>query len=243
MAFQPQGAAGARLSSRRVISVFAGVFAAAAIVSVAAVLIAAPLGSRTCPQGFICQKPPTAPPLQASTTFTGALGWRAEYDPQHATPATADVKGNQLLLHESDAQDKDWGATPGSHVIAVLVHAYPSTRFSAQAAMQNLANGISANLVGATTAPNSDQMFGNPVLGFHPARGEVLEGSTQTPQGPGGLLKAAIMSASSGGVTIAAAVVYPVQQGQSQQTNPDLFLDQFGDQVLSTIRFPSDGRE
>jgi hypothetical protein len=218
------------------------VFVAAAVVSVAAVLLAAPLGSRTCPQGFICQKPPTAPPLQASTTFTGGLGWRAEYDLQQATPATADVKGNELLLHESDAQDKHWGASPGSHVIAVIVHAYPTSQYSAQSAMHSLANGIASSLVGATAAPNSDQMFENPALGFHPAQGEVLEGSSQTPQGPGGLLKASILSASSGGVTIAAAVVYPVQQGQSQQTNPDRFLDQFGDQVLGTIRFPSDGR-
>lgn len=239
--FQPQGAAGTRLSSRRVLGVFGGVFAAAAIVSVAAVLITAPLGSRGCPQGFVCQNPPTAPPLHASSTFTGALGWRAEYDPHTATPSKADVKGNQLLLHESNAEDKNWGASPASNVIAVLVHAYPTTQYSAQVAMQNLANGIESELVGATTAPNSDQMFGSPVLGFHPARGEVVEGSARTPQGPGGLLKAAILSASSGGVTIAAAVVYPVQQGQSQQTNPDQLLDQFGDQVLNTIRFPSDG--
>ncbi len=79
--FMPQGAAGARLSSRRVIGVFAGVFAAAAIVAAVLVLISAPLGSRACAQGFICHKPPTARPLQALTTFSGALGWRVEYDP------------------------------------------------------------------------------------------------------------------------------------------------------------------
>jgi len=152
------------------------------------------------------------------------------------------VRGNELLLHESDVQDKHWGVSAASHVIAVIVHAYPTSQYSARSAMQSLASGIASSLVGATAAPNSDAMFENPALGFHAARGEVLEGSTQTPQGPGGLMKAAILSASSGGVTIAAAVVYPVQQGQSQQTNPDGFLDAFGDQVLATIRFPSDGR-
>jgi len=237
--FMPRGAAGTRLSSRRVIGVFVGVFAAAAIVAGLVVVLAAPLGSRNCPQGFVCHKPPTAPPLRALTTFTGALHWRVEYDSQMATPAS--TSGNQIVLRESDAQDKLWGASPGSQIIDVEVRASPSNQTSPQAAMQSLASGIASNLVGAETAPTSDQMFGQPVLGFHPAQGEVLEGNQQTPQGPGGLIKVAVLSAASGGVTIAAAVVFPVQKGQTQQDNPDRPLDQFGDQILETVRFPDDG--
>ena len=237
--FMPRGAAGTRLSSRRVIGVFVGVFAAAAIVAGLVVVLAAPLGSRNCPQGFVCHKPPTAPPLRALTTFTGALHWRVEYDSQMATPAS--TSGNQIVLRESDAQDKLWGASPGSQIINVELRASPSNQTSPQAAMQSLASGIASNLVGAETAPTSDQMFGQPVLGFHPAQGEVLEGNQQTPQGPGGLIKVAVLSAASGGVTIAAAVVFPVQKGQTQQDNPDRPLDQFGDQILETVRFPDDG--
>ena len=237
--FMPRGAAGTRLSSRRVIGVFVGVFVAAAIVAGLVVVLAAPLGSRSCPQGFVCHKPPTAPPLRALTTFTGALHWRVEYDSQMATPAS--TSGNQIVLRESDAQDKLWGASPGSRIINVELRASPSSQTSPQTAMQSLASGIASNLVGAETAPNSDQMFGQPVLGFHPAQGEVLEGDLQTPQGPGGLIKVAVLSASSGGVTIAAAVVFPVQKGQTQQDNPDRPLDQFGDQILETVRFPTDG--
>jgi pSer/pThr/pTyr-binding forkhead associated (FHA) protein len=237
--FMPRGAAGTRLSSRRVIGVFVGVFATAAIVAGLVVVLAAPLGSRNCPQGFVCHKPPTAPPLRALATFTGGLHWRVEYDSQMATPAS--TSGNQIILRESDAQDKLWGASPGSQIINVELRASPSNQTSPQAAMQSLASGIASKLVGAETAPTSDQMFGQPVLGFHPAQGEVLEGSQQTPQGPGGLIKVAVLSASSGGVTIAAAVVFPVQKGQSQQDNPDRPLDQFGDQILETVRFPNDG--
>jgi pSer/pThr/pTyr-binding forkhead associated (FHA) protein len=239
--FMPRGAAGTRLSSRRVIGVFVAVFIASAIIAAAVVLLAAPLGSRSCPQGFICHKPPTAPPLRELTTFAGALHWQVEYDSQVATPTSANVSSNELVLRESNAQDKLWGASPGSELIAVVFRAAPSSQTSPHAAVQNLASSIASHLVGAATAPNSDQMFGQPVLGFHAAQGEVLEGNQQTPQGPGGLTKVAVVAAASGGVTIAAAVVFPVQKGQTQQNNPDRPLDQFGDQILETVRFPSDG--
>jgi pSer/pThr/pTyr-binding forkhead associated (FHA) protein len=239
--FVPRGAAGTRLSSRRVIGVFVGVFVASAIIAAAVVLLAAPLGSRSCPQGFVCHKPPTAPPLRELTRFTGALRWQVEYDSQVATPTLANVSSNELVLRESNAQDKLWGASPGSALIAVVLRAAPSSQSSPHAAVQSLASSIASHLVGAATAPNSDQMFGQPVLGFHAAQGEVLEGNQQTPQGPGGLTKVAVLAAASGGVTIAAAVVFPVQKGQTQQNNPDRPLDQFGDQILETVRFPSDG--
>jgi FHA domain len=242
--FQPRGSASARLSSHRgrVVGLFAAVFVAAAAVAVAAVVLAAPLGSRQCPSGFVCHPPPTAPPLHAVAAFTGALGWRVEYDPQIAQPKTANARANQLVLEENDAYNREaLGASPGSRLIAVLVRGFRASQMSPQAAVQSTASSVDSNLVGTVTAPSSDQLFGNPVLGFHPAVGEALEGNVRSPQGPGPLVKLAVMSASSGGVTIALAVVYPVQHGQSQQENPDRAFDQFGDQVLETIRFPSDG--
>lgn len=239
--FVPQGAAGTRLSSRRVIGVFGTVFASAVTLAVAAVLLGAPLGSRTCPKGFICHKPPTAPPLRALTTFTGSLGWRAEYDAQLATPARADVSGNQLVLRDTPAEDRLLGASPGSNAIGIWLRAYPARQVSAQAALQSMAGTLDSVLVGASAAPSSDQLFGIPVLGFHRAAGEVLEGDARTPQGPGPLVKVAVLAASSGAVTVVAGIFYPVRQGQSQATNPDTPLDTFADQVLETVRFPSDG--
>jgi pSer/pThr/pTyr-binding forkhead associated (FHA) protein len=240
-AFEPQGAAGARLSSRRLTAAFAAVFALAAAAAAAAVFLTAPLGSRQCPQGFVCHKPPAAPALHALSTFRGSLGWGTEYDPQLATPVTQNVAGNQLTLRESNAQDRVWGANPGSQIIAVVLRAFSARKVSPQAGMQNLLGSLGSQLVGAAAAPSSDQIFANPVLGLHPAQGQVVEGNLKTAQGPGGLVKLAVLGASSGGVTIAAAVVYPVQQGQSQQNNPDQPLDTFGDQILETVRFPSDG--
>jgi pSer/pThr/pTyr-binding forkhead associated (FHA) protein len=239
--FVPRGAAHARLSSRRVLAVFASVFAASAIIGVVVVVVAAPLKSRACPSGFVCHNPPTAAPLHALATFAGGLHWRVEYDSLMATPASASASGNRLVLRESDAQDKLWNASPGAGIINVELRAFPSSQDSPHAAMQSLASSIASNLVGAETAPDSDQMFGQPVLGFHTAQGEVLEGNLRTPQGPGELLKLAVLSAASGGVTVAAAVVFPVQKGQTQRNNPDRPLDQFGDQILQTVRFPSDG--
>jgi pSer/pThr/pTyr-binding forkhead associated (FHA) protein len=240
-AFQPQGQAGARLSSRAVIGAFAAVFAASAIIATVAVLLASPLGSRLCPQGFTCHRPPTTPPLRALSTFTGSLGWRVEYDSKAAAPVGGSPSANLLLLHETDAQDRALGAKPGSNLIGVVVHAYPAAQVSAQGAMQSMASTLDSRLLGTIAAPSSDQMFASPVLGLHPAQGVVLEGNAQTPQGPGGLLKIAVLAASSGGVTIAAGVIYQVLQGQRQANNPDQPLDQFGDTVLETVRFPSDG--
>jgi hypothetical protein len=240
-AFAPQGAAHARLGSRRLILAFASVFVAALIIAVAAVALVTPPGTRTCPNGFVCSKPTTAPPLRALATFQGALGWHAEYDSQLLTATTASVSGNQLVLHESDHQDRTWSLAPGSDLIGIEVRAFPAAQVSAQAAMKNLAGALSSDLIGAEAAPSSDQMFGSPALGFHPGVGEVLEGSAQTPQGPGGLVKVATLAASSGDVTIVTGVVYDVQRAQDQQSNPDRVLDQLGDQVIETIRFPSDG--
>jgi pSer/pThr/pTyr-binding forkhead associated (FHA) protein len=241
--YVPQGAASARLSSRRgrVVGVFAAVFAVAAGVAAAAVVLLAPLGTRTCPPGFVCQKPLTAPPLRAMTTFNGSLGWRLEYDPQLAVPAKGSRSANGITLGESNLYDRALGATPGSGLLGVLVRGYRTSQLSPQAAVGQLAGTIDSRLVGTETAPSSDQLFGKPVLGFHPAVGEVLEGNAKTPQGPGQLVKLAVVSAASGGVTVAVAIVYPVQQGQTQQDNPDRPYDQFGDQILETVRFPSDG--
>jgi hypothetical protein len=240
-AFAPQGAAHARLGSHRLVLAFASVFVLALIVAVAAVALATPPGSRTCPNGFVCSKPTTAPPLHALATFRGALGWHAEYDSQLLTATTTDANGNELVLHESDRQDRSWGLGPGSDLIGIEVRAFPAGQVSAQAAMKNLAGALSSDLIGAATAPSSDQMFGSPALGFHAGVGEVLEGNAQTPQGPGGLIKVATLAAGSGNVTIVAGVVYSVQRAQDQQSNPDRVLDELGDQVIETIRFPSDG--
>lgn len=206
-AFEPQGAAGARLSSRRLVAAFAAVFGIATVAAAAAVILVAPLGSRACPDGFVCHKPPTAPALHRLTAFRGSLGWRTEYDPQTATPVTENVAANQLTLRESDSQDRAWGANPGSGLIAVVFRAYSARTVSPQAAMQNLVGSLSSQFVGATPAPSSDQMFASPVLGLHPARGEVLEGNLRTSQGPGQLVKLAVLAASSGGVKIGRAHV------------------------------------
>jgi pSer/pThr/pTyr-binding forkhead associated (FHA) protein len=240
-AFAPQGAARARLGSRRLILAFASVFVAAMIVGVAAVVLATPPGSRTCPTGFVCLKPTTGPPLQALATFRGALGWRAEYDPQLLQASTTNATGNELVLHESDHQDHNWGLAPGSDLIGIEVRAFAADQVSAATAMKSLGSSLSSQLIGAATAPNSDQMFDSPALGFHSGVGEVLEGNAQTPQGPGGLVKVATLAATSGNVTIAAGVVYSVQRAQNQQSNPDRVLDELGDQVIETVRFPSDG--
>jgi hypothetical protein len=221
--------------------VFAAVFALASAAAVAVVVLVAPLGTRTCPSGFVCQKPLTAPPLRAQRTFTGSLGWRVVYDASSAVPATVNAAGNEFALHESTAFDRHVLGNSGSPIIAVLVRGYRSTQVSPRAAMHSLASTIESHLIGTATAPSSDQLFGRPVLGFHPAIGEVLEGNAQTPQGPGPLIKLAVVSAASGGVTVVMAIVYPVQVGASQGSNPDRPLDTFGDQILGTVRFPSDG--
>jgi hypothetical protein len=221
--------------------VFAGVFATAAIGAVAAVVLLAPLGTRSCPSGFVCQKPLTAPPLRALRTFTGSLGWRVEYDADLAVPVTVNAASNEFALNESSSWDRHHLGHSGSPIIGVLIRGFRAAQVSPHAAMDQLAGLIDSKLVGTATAPESDQIFARPVLGFHPAVGEVLEGNTQTPQGPGPLIKLAVMAASSGGVTVALALVYPVQQGDVQQVNPDQPFDAFGDQVLGTVRFPSDG--
>ncbi len=242
--FVPQGAAVARLSSHRgrVVGLFAAAFVASTAVAVAVVLLAAPLGSRSCPEGFICHPPPSTPPLHSATTFTGSLGWHIEYDPQLAKATTANAAGNEVVLNETSMYDQHvLGTASNSNLIGIFVRAYPSSRTSPAAAENALKSDLSAHLVGSVTAPSSDQFFTRPALGFHPAVGEVLEGNAQTPQGPGPLVKVAVMSAASGGVTIALGIAYPVQRGQSPGENPDRAFDAFGDQLLGTVRFPGDG--
>jgi pSer/pThr/pTyr-binding forkhead associated (FHA) protein len=241
--FLPQGAAGTRLSSRRgrVIGLFAAVFVASAVIAVAVVVLAAPLGSRSCPDGFICHPPPTAPPLQAATTFTGALGWHVEYDTQRAKTAEVNAAGNELILQDSNAFDHLLGAAPNSNLIRVVLRGYPSSRTSPTAAENGLISEFASHLVGTATAPSSDQFFTRPALGFHPAVGKVVEGNAQTPQGPGPLVKVAVMSAASGGVTIVMGIVYLIQRGQTQGENPNRPLDEFSDEVVGTVRFPGDG--
>lgn len=242
--FVPQGAAGTRISSRRgrVIGVFAAVFLAAAAAAVLVIVLAAPLGSRSCPSGFICHPPPSAPPLHAAMAFTGSLGWRVEYDPQFAKATIAKASANELVLNESNTYDKSvLGVSSDSNLIGVVIQGFRTSQTSPSAALTAMVNQLSSHLIGAATAPSSDQLFGRPALGFHPAVSEVLEGNTQTPQGPGPLVKLAVMSAASDGVTLAMGFVYPVQQGRSQQNNPDRAYDGLGDQVVGTVRFPGDG--
>ena len=242
--FQPQGAAGARLSSRRgrVVGLFAAVFAASVVIAIAVVVVAAPLGSRTCPGGFVCNPPPTTPPLHATASFTGSLGWSVEYDPKSAHPSVANASSNQLVLQETSAYDEhSLGVAANTKMIGVFVRAYRSAETSPTAAENSLANELSGHLLATTTAPDSDQFFTRPALGFHPAAGEVLEGNTQTPQGPGPLVKVAVMSAASGGVTLAVGIVYPLRRGETQSENPNRVPDAFGDEILGTVRYPGDG--
>ena len=126
-------------------------------------------------------------------------------------------------------------------MIGVFVRAYRSAETSPTAAENSLANELSGHLLATATAPGSDQLFTRPALGFHPATGEVLEGNTSTPQGPGPLVKVAVMSAASGGVTLAVGIVYPLRRGETQSENPNRAPDAFGDEIIGTVRFPGDG--
>jgi pSer/pThr/pTyr-binding forkhead associated (FHA) protein len=242
--FLPQGAAAPRLSSRRgrVVGLFAGVFVLSVIVAVAVVVLAAPLVTRTCPQGFECNPPPMTPPLHATASFTGSLGWTVEYDPQSAHTSVANASGNELVLQETSRYDeRALGVAPNSKLIGVFVRGYRTAQTSPTAAENALANELTGHLLGTDTAPTSDQLFTRPAVGFHPAVGEVLEGNTQTPQGPGPLVKVAIMSAASGGVTLAVGIVYPIRRSDTQGENPNRVPDAFGDEILGTVRFPRDG--
>ncbi len=210
--------------------------------AVAAVLLAAPLGSRTCPGGFVCNPPPTTPPLHATAVFTGSLGWSVEYDPKSAHPSVANASRNELVLQETSSYDQhSLGVPPDSKFIGVFVRAYRSAATSPTAAKNSLANEMTGHLLGTDTAPASDQLFTRPALGFHPADGEVLEGNTQTPQGPGSLVKVAVMSAASGGVTLAVGIIYTLRRGETQSDNPNRVPDAFGDEIFGTVRFPGDG--
>ena len=242
--FLPRGAAGTRLSSRRggVVGLFGAIFVASVALAVAAVLLAAPLGSRTCPGGFVCNPPPTTPPLHATASFTGSLGWSVEYDPKSAHPSVANASRNELVLQETSSYDQhSLGVPPDSNFIGVFVRAYRSGATSPTAAKKSLVNEMTGHLIGTDTAPASDQLFTRPALGFHPAVGEVLEGNTQTPQGPGSLVKVAVMSAASGGVTLAVGIIYTLRRGENQSDNPNRVPDAFGDEIFGTVRFPGDG--
>jgi len=240
--FVPQGEARSRLGKRRLVFVFVGIFAVSVAAALVAIRLSAPPKSRACPNGFVCQPPPTAPPLHAQQTFTGALGWRAEYAPSLLRVIKSDRAGNELVLTESNAFDEHSGLAQGSEIIAVEVRGFRAADESAASAMQSVAGQLTSHLVGPTTAPNSDQIFPKPAVGFHPGVGEVMEGSARTPQGPGGLVKVVALAATDGGVTVAVGVIYGVQQASSQQSNPDKPLDQLGDSVIETIRFPADGQ-
>jgi pSer/pThr/pTyr-binding forkhead associated (FHA) protein len=237
--FHPQGAAGTRLKSHHAVGAFAAVFALAVAAAIAVVVLVAPLGTRPCPDGFVCPKPLRGQPLRDMTTYHGPLGWRVEYDSQLAKPINHANGGNQLVLGETPTEDRDFGL-PGTGLIAVLVRAYPSTT-SAQSAVQNVAGHAASTLIGATTAPSSDQLFGVPVLGFHPGTGLVVEGAQRTPQGPGSVMRVAVIAATSGKVTMAFAEEYPILHNNNPQNDPDTPLDNWGDQILETVRFPSDG--
>jgi len=126
---------------------------------------------------------------------------------------------------------------PGRPLVAVdLPQPEPA---DGQALLRVLACGVCRTdlhlLDGEVDVPHPPRVLGHQIVG------EVIEGNAQTPQGPGPLVKLAIVSAASGGVTVALAVAYPVQQGQNQGSNPDRPLDTFGDEILGTVRFPSDG--
>lgn len=239
--FESQGEAEPRLSSRRLVTAFAAVFAAAAAIAVVIGAVVAPLGSRNCPDGFICHRPPTAPALRVLTAYTGQLGWKVEYDPQIATPDSSATTANQLVLHESNAIDAKAGLSQGAHLITIELQGLPAGKATTHDAIQSLAAVAGRSLVGAATAPSADQMFANPAIGLHPGQGEVLEGSQSTPQGPGPVIKVALLAATAGGVTMVAGVEYPIQSSQSQASNPDRPLDQIADSILNTIRLPGDG--
>ncbi|MBV9819123.1 MAG: FHA domain-containing protein [Solirubrobacterales bacterium] len=240
--FVPQGAAPTRLGSRRLVAVFAAVFALSAVVGIVAVLALSPRGSRACPNGFVCEKPLTAPPLVAARTFQGALGWHLEYDPSSFTVISSSVAGNRLTIGLSPEQNRRVGLAGDAEVIQISTRAYPAGQESANAAMTAMAASLSGPLLGAARAPSADQIFGVPVVGLRPGVGEVLEGNQRTPQGPGSLLKVVALAATAGRVTIATGVVYVVQQGSGGGGGPDQPLDAFGDQIIGTIRFPSDGQ-
>jgi hypothetical protein len=240
--FVPQGEARSRLGKRRLVFVFAGIFVVSVAAALVAIRVSAPPKSRACPSGFVCQPPPTAPPLHAQQTFTGALGWHAEYDPSMLRVVKSDHTGNELILAESNATDKQLGLSKGSEIIAVEIRGYRAADESAASAVQSLASQLSSHLIGPTTAPSSDQIFPEPTVGFHPGVGEVLEGFQRTPQGPGGLVKVASLAATEGGVTVAVGVIYGVQRASSQQSNPDQPYDALGDSVIGTVRFPADGQ-
>jgi hypothetical protein len=228
--YVPQGAASTRLGTRRLVAVFATVFVLALLVGLGLVVLASPSGSHACPNGFVCEKPPTAPALQSLATFRGALGWHVEYDKTQLRPAASSIAGNRLLLQAKTSS--------GQVVVSVEVRGFSAAHESARAAVTAEGHRLSSILVGAATAPSSDQIFTVPTLGFHPGVGEALEGPLRTPQGPGSLVKVTSVAATSGNVTVVVGAVYILRTDSSI----DKALDQIADSVVDTVRFPSDGQ-
>jgi hypothetical protein len=95
-----------------------------------------------------------------------------------------------------------------------------------------------ADLSGVTELgadPNAaDQLLG-PSVGYQPGQGRVYTGYFAAPQGVGDRVALASVAASDGSITVSVTV-----GGAANQAGPSSLLYALGDQIINSVRWPSD---
>ena len=233
-AFMPRGSAPSRVSSRRLVSLFAAVFVLAIGAAVLGIVLVAPNGPHKCPPAHPCNPVPKARPLLDETLYKNPSGWSLEYD-AHEMSITG-RQANEIQLSDSQASG-----------LTLAVSSKPASQSTPEASIQTELGSLEQHVVGLTqdTEPQ-DQMFGVPAVGFHGGIGSVYGGEVNTAQGSGQAIAVELVAASDATTTILVTALFdapPFEQAsfpeaEAGKENPAL---QAADEVIETIRFPSDG--
>lgn len=153
--------------------------------------------------------------------ISSALGFQLEFDDKLWTIENEGPNGVVL--------------SAGRGAVVIIIEGFNASSSSPKSLVQQKVKSLSDVIIGLTEETDpARQLPGTPVVGHRQGFGTVMNGTLNTPQGPGALVDVVILAASDSQISIRATVV----------TDDGLRDEAFSvaDEVLNTIQWPADAQ-
>ncbi|MFN2545224.1 MAG: hypothetical protein ABR600_11750 [Actinomycetota bacterium] len=221
-----RGHHGSRVRWGRLLWIFSGVLVVVLVAAGVAVKLSAPAAPEPACPSFPCGSPPSpvappgsnAAPLLAGTPFhSSGLGYQLEYTPKYwkiEKQSASDVE-----LHVSSAA-------------ILLLEGFSPAEGDVQDLVDRKVASLRENVVSLTENDERDDQVLGPAVGYRSGVLRLLQGTLDSPQGPGTPVDVVVMGASDQTATV--VLTYVVAHKYQE------FLFALLDNLMETFRFPSE---
>ena len=210
-------------------------------------LFTPPAAAPPCVPGLACSGPPEPPvqqPVGGSETPPTPLPSHLPVGGVDTSPAltTGQLWHSQDLAFSFEFEPKEWaiadedgrgailGGAGSAPDVSLWIAGVPAAEATPEAALASRVDALGASIVGLAEDTRAASRILGPNIGYVPGLGAVYGGAADSPQGPRGRARIAILAASDGHLTLTASLILVGGTSRDWKT-----ARQAADTVLNTV--------